>query len=373
MPGLKLIQTTRTYMKSTQANCTKALHESKHLTLIERQQIERWLKEKVKVAEIARRLNRHRSTIYREIQRGLTAHVNSDLSVSYIYQWDVAQRNYEKNQGGGGRHPKLHQAHPLMERLTSLITEKRLSPYAAMEVLTRQGHKIDFCEKTFYNHVGKDEFPIKPEQLPMGRYRRRKRETPLPCRKHRNLKGESIENRPAQINDRTEPGHHEMDLVVAARGGKKALLVLTERTTRFQHIILIKDKTQKSVISAINRLERRLGLEKFHTLFKSITCDNGIEFQNFEGIEKSVFSKNKKRTKVYFAHPYSSYERGSNENANRLIRRFLPKGSTFDKLRQRDVQKLAHWMNKNPRKLFAGMSAKDKAMEIGLHFYPAKN
>jgi IS30 family transposase len=148
MPGLKLIQTTRTYMKSTQTNCTKALPESKHLTRIERQQIERWLKEKVKVTEIARRLNRHRSTIYREIQRGLTTHVNSDLSVSYIYQWDVAQRNYEKNQGGGGRHPKLHQAHPLMERLTSLITEKRLSPYAAMEVLTRQGHKINFCEKT---------------------------------------------------------------------------------------------------------------------------------------------------------------------------------------------------------------------------------
>ena len=79
-------------------------------------------------------------------------------------------------------------------------------------------------------------------------------------------------------------------------------------------------------------------------------------------------AKTRKRTRVYFAHPYSSYERGSNENANRLIRRFLPKGSTFDKLRQRDVQKLARWMNKNPRKLFAGMSAKDKAKEIGLNF-----
>ena len=140
MPGLKLIQTTRTYMKSTQTDCSKALSKCKHITLIERQQIERWLKEKVKVAEIARRLNRHRSTIYREIQRGFVAHVNSDLSVSYIYQWDVAQRDYEKNQGGGGRPPKLHRAHPLMERLTSLITEKRLSPYAAMEVLTRQGN-----------------------------------------------------------------------------------------------------------------------------------------------------------------------------------------------------------------------------------------
>ena len=360
-------------MKSTQANCIKDLSESKHITLIERQQIERWLKEKVPVVEIASRLNRHKSTIYRERQRGLVAHVNSDLSVSCIYQWDVAQRYYEKNKGAGGRYPKLHQAHPLILHLTTLININRLSPYAAMKVLAKQGHTIDFCEKTFYNHIGRQGFPIQREQLPMGRYRRRKRETPLPCRKHKRLKGVSIESRPAEVNDRKEPGHHEMDLVVAARGGKKALLVLTERVTRFQHIILIKDKTQKSVISAINRLERRLGKERFHSLFQSITCDNGVEFQNFEGIEKSVFSKNEKRTNVYFAHPYSSFERGSNENANRLIRRFLPKGTSFDKLRQRDVQRLAYWMNKNPRKILGGMSAKDKAKELGLDFYPAKS
>ena len=127
------------------------------------------------------------------------------------------------------------------------------------------------------------------------------------------------------------------------------------------------------VESAINRLERRLGKELFYSMFKSITCDSGVEFQNFEGIEKSVFSKSEKRTGVYFAHPYSSFERGSNENANRLIRRFLPKGTTFDKLRQRDVQRLALWMNKNPRKILDGMSAKDKAKELGLDFYPAKS
>lgn len=359
-------------MESTHADFTKTFSQSKHITLVERQQIERWLKQGVSVVEIASRLNRHKSTIYREQHRGMSQHINSDLSISYIYQWDVAQRNYEKNKGGGGRYPRIYQSHPLMPHLTTLIKVNRLSPYAAMVVLEKQGHKIDFCEKTFYNHVGKEGFPIKPEQLPMGRYRKRKRETTLPCRKHKQLKGESIEKRPAEVNDRLEPGHHEMDLVVAARGGKKALLVLTERVTRFQHIILIKDRTQKSVISAINHLERKLGKERFASLFKSITCDNGVEFQNFKGIEQSVFSKKGKRTNVYFAHPYSSYERGSNENANRLIRRFLPKGTKFDKLRQRDVQRLARWMNKNPRKLFNGMSAKDKAKELGLIFHPAK-
>ena len=98
-------------MKSTHADFSRTLSASKRITLIERQQIERWCKEKVPVAEIAHRLGRHQSTVYREIQRGHVAHVNSDLSVSYIYQWDVAQRHYEKNKGGGGRYPRLHQAH----------------------------------------------------------------------------------------------------------------------------------------------------------------------------------------------------------------------------------------------------------------------
>ena len=111
----------------------------------------------------------------------------------------------------------------------------------------------------------------------------------------------------------------------------------------------------------------------FTTLFKSITCDNGVEFQDFKGIEQSVYSKKKKRTKVYFAHPCSSFERGSNENANRLIRRFLHKGSTFDELSQRVVQRLARWMNKIPRKLFDGKSANEMVKALRLNFGDAKH
>ncbi|MBE6409617.1 MAG: IS30 family transposase [Akkermansiaceae bacterium] len=104
-----------------------------------------------------------------------------------------------------------------------------------------------------------------------------------------------------------------------------------------------------------------------------MTCDNGVEFQDFKGIEQSVYSKKKKRTKVYFVHPYSSFERGSNENANRLIRRFLPKGTTFDELSQRVVQRLARGMNKIPRKLFDGKSANEMVKALGLNFGDAKH
>ena len=98
-----------------------------------------------------------------------------------------------------------------------------------------------------------------------------------------------------------------------------------------------------------------------------------LSFRTLRGIEKSVFSKMKKRTKVYFAHPYSSFERGSNENANRLIRRFQPKGSTFDKLSQRVVRRLASWMNKIPRKIFNGKSANEMVKSLGLDFGGAKH
>ena len=360
-------------MESTQTDNNQTSAKSKHLSLTERKQIERWLNEKATVTEIANRLNRNKSSISREIKRGKVERINSDLTTSYVYRWDVAQRDYEKNKGGGGRHPRLHSAHPLLQALVRLITKNRLSPYAAMCVLKKRGHELNFCVRTLYNHIGRDDFPISPEQLPHGRYRRRKSESSQPCRKHKNLKGESIDNRPAIINSREEAGHHEMDLVVGARGGKKALLVITERVTRYQHIILIKDKTQKSVIRALNHLERALSKERFSSLFKSITCDNGIEFQDFDGIEKSVFCKKQKRTKVYFAHPYSSFERGSNENANRLIRRFLPKGCTFDKLSQSEVDRLARWMNKIPRKIFDGKSANEMAKELELDFELAKS
>ncbi len=361
-------------MKSTQEDSTQHSQKGKPLNLTERKQIERWLKEKVSVQNIAISLQRHRSCIYREIKRGMTKHTNSDLSESYIYQWDVAQRLYEKNKGGGGRPPKLHSAHPLLASLVKLITENHLSPYCAMRTLEKQGHELNFCEKTLYNYIDAPNSSISREQLPYGRrYRKRKTDNLQIRRKHKNLKGESIEKRPETINAREEVGHHEMDLVVGARGGKKALLVITERVTRYQHIILIKDKTQQSVIKALNQLERKLGREVFSSHFKSITCDNGVEFQDYEGIEKSVFSKKKKRTEVYFAHPYSSFERGSNENANRLIRRLLPKGYTFDALKQSDVQQVARWMNKMPRKIFAGKSAKEMSKVLGLNFEPAKH
>ena len=105
-------------------------------------------------------------------------------------------------------------------------------------------------------------------------------------------------------------------------------------------IMLLEDHTAASVVKAINRLEKRFG-KLFYTLFKSITVDNGCEFQDVVGMQKSCRRKGD-RTVIYFCHPYSAYERGSNENMNRIIRRFFPKGTNFDNVTAEEVSKAEH-------------------------------
>ena len=124
---------------------------------------------------------------------------------------------------------------------------------------------------------------------------------------------------------------------------------MTERKNNLELIFKLPGKTQTSVVNQLNRLERKMGASRFQEVFKSITCDNGCENLDAAGMEKSVFSK-KQRTTIYYAHPYSAYERGVNEGANVLIRRFVPKGTDIATLNRADVKRIAHWMNHYPRR-----------------------
>jgi len=170
-------------------------------------------------------------------------------------------------------------------------------------------------------------------------------------------KGKSIEIRPQKIKKRGIFGHWEMDRVMGCKGSKKALLVLTERKTRYGIVIQVEDHTAASVVKAINALERKMG-KLFYKIFKSITVDNGCEFQDFEGL-KIAHRRKGKRTIVFFCHPYSAYERGSNENMNRIIRRFFPKGTNFDDVTKDQVIEVVEWMNNYPRKILGWRSAAD--------------
>ncbi len=89
----------------------------------------------------------------------------------------------------------------------------------------------------------------------------------------------------------------------------------------------------------------------FSKVFKSITVDNGSEFADAEGLERSIIKKGEKRTKLYYCHPYSSWERGTNEVTNKMVRRKVPKGTNFDDKTDEEIAKIEEWINNYPRKL----------------------
>ncbi|MFA6845799.1 MAG: IS30 family transposase, partial [Sphaerochaetaceae bacterium] len=120
--------------------------------------------------------------------------------------------------------------------------------------------------------------------------------------------------KPLRIHKCLEAGHWEGDTVYSSRNGSKAcLLTLVERKSRRELILKIPDRTSRSVRNGIDRIEKQLGSRLFRMVFLSITFDNGAEFADVPGLENSVLTQGK-RTVLYFAHPYCSCERGTNEN-----------------------------------------------------------
>lgn len=222
--------------------------------------------------------------------------------------------------------------------------------------------RVHICASTVYNYIRWEIFgnDLSPEMLPQHGKRRRKPERPdgtIP----RKPAGKSIEKRPKHINDRLQFGHWEMDSLESCKGARQTWLMLTERKTRWELIVSMRDKTSASVIRALNGIERRLGA-MFPKIFLSITCDNGTEFSDAEGIENKRRGKGK-RTEVYYCHPYTPSERGTNENQNGLIRRLVPKGTDLGTLSPQEVKAAEAWLNHYPRKMFGYLCAEQLFQE----------
>ena len=122
------------------------------------------------------------------------------------------------------------------------------------------------------------------------------------------------------------------------------------------------NKETATIAKALDKIERKYG-SKFYKMFKSITFDNGVEFMGYKGIEKSCLRK-KKRTEVYYAHPYCSGERGTNENNNRLIRRWIPKGIDMKDIRVSFIKEIEDWINNYPREMFDYKSSNEVLLDI---------
>lgn len=329
----------------------------KHLTWNDRLRIEAFLKCKKSVQEIADEIGVHRNTIYNELKRGRYVHTNSDLTEEERYNPDGAQRAYEESLAAKGPGLKIGKDRKLAEHIEQRIVGQGYSPAAVLGEIKEQGLPFDttICEATLYSYIRKGVFlNLESSHLPNGGKKKR------PYNKVRKVAarkaaGTSIEERPAEIDSRDEVGHWEMDCVVGKRGTKKALLVLTERKTRKEIIIPMKDQTAGSVVAALDRLERKYGT-LFSKVFQTITVDNGSEFADTLGMEKSC-RRNCNRTKIFYCHPYSSYERGSNECLNKMIRRWFPKGTDFRKITKAAIQAVEDWMNNYPREILGFRTA----------------
>jgi len=325
----------------------------------DRYKIEALSQRGVPPSEIGKSLNpkRDRRTIEREIARGLTLQRDWELREKMVYLADVGQRKHDERAANKGRGLKIGHDHKLAEHIERKIIEEKYSPDAVIGEIRAQGlqFEVTVCTKTVYNMIDAGIFlRLSNKDLPVkrdGKKRSYKRVRKVALN---NTKGRSIEERPPEADSREEYGHWEMDCVLGS--GKACLLVMTERVSRQERIFKLSAKTQRCVLDVINQLERK-HKNNFRKIFRSITMDNGGEFLDMESLENSCRKPGTKRTICYYAHPYSAFERGSNENQNKLIRRFVPKGSNIEKLSKADVQRIENWMNNYPRRLFGYKSA----------------
>lgn len=329
-------------------------HKFSHLQKRDRYKIEALLNTGHKPQEIADEIHVHVSTIYREIKRARMVQLTTDLEEVDKYNPDEAEKRYRENLSAKGPALKIGKDFELVEYLEAKMLDKDnpRSPAAALADIKLEGRtfKTSICVSTLYSYIEKGVFlTLTNADLPEKPKRKRK------YRKVRETKsaaaGDSIDRRPPEVDDRNTFGHWEGDTVYSKKDGSKALLVLTERLTRREIIMRIKDRTAESVIKALDRIERKFGADLFAKLFRTITFDNGKEFSDVERLERSALRKGKKRTKVYFCHPYSSFERGSNECQNKMIRRRFPKGTDFGKVSDAEVAKAEAWVNNYPREI----------------------
>lgn len=338
---------------------------SRYIKENERYIIETMLKDGKNPKEIAERIGKHYTTVYREIKRGTVNLLDGRTWLEVpTYCADVGQRVREERGHNKGIDIKIHDA-AYLERAKYYIKELHYSPYATVEALKKEFPDTSICRGTLYNYIYNNILKgVTRDDLPYDKTPRK--DSSQPRRPSLKMLGaKTIEERPKAVYERNLFGDWEMDTVVSGKKkGTSCLLVLSERTHRKEIIRKMPDRKKETVVSVLDAIEREMGTDLFKRIFRTITCDNGVEFSDWQGIEKSVDGIHN-RTSVFFCHPFCSGERGTNENNNKLIRRFVPKGSRIEDYTEEQIQYIEDWINNYPRKLFGGHSSNELAQISG--------
>ncbi len=305
------------------------------LTSAEREEISLGLAAGFSQRNIALSLGRNPGTISREIKR--------NSGKESVYRAVQAQAGSERRQHGKAIR-KLEACTPLREAVIRHLRQRWSPEQIAkrLPILYPDDMNMRVSHETIYQYV---------YVLPRGQLRRELTRCLRHHHTHRRAKNKvrqksrpiqdfiSIEERPAEVAERTVPGHWEGDLL-AGRSNRSALGILVERTARMTLLVPLKNKDAMSVRNAFAREFKTIPEGLKHTL----TYDNGQEMAQHKLFTKST------RIQVYFAHPHSPWERGTNENTNSLVRQFFPKGTDFSKVSRRTIKKVQNMLNDRPRK-----------------------
>lgn len=340
---------------------------TKNLTFVQRLMLEQYLSAGLRKQVIAERLGVCRATVYNEIKRGAYMHkVQSytdsagDRHYKYVrrYSPNIAEDKYRCNMQAKGVPLKVGNDYDFVHYVEKRIVRDKLSPCAVWGELQRNNpFRTRISKTTMYRYVATGVFlNVTMQDLPFGVRRKRYRKAVA----KRPPKGTSIERRPACIAERQEFGHWEMDCVIGKQYTRNVLLTLTERMTRRIHILRMPNKKAANVVRCLNILERQYG-KIFRKVFKTITVDNGSEFSDVQGLEQSSYRG--KRVSLYYCHPYTSCERGTNERLNREVRRLLPKGTDFSRYTDEEIQAVEDWINAYPREIFGYATSAERFAE----------
>ena len=318
-----------------------SMEKYKHLTKEQRYTISACLRKKMSLSKIANLINVSKSTVSREIKRNLNMYRH--------YVWIDAQQFSDMRKHIPRRTRRMTKG--LWGEIVPLL-KRHWSPETIVGVMRRNGRDCVSAE-WIYHFVRLDKerggtlYTYLPHHL---KHRRRPVSARIPIRDR-----VSIDERPAVVDAKTRFGDWEMDTIVG-KDGKGAIVTLVERTTK--KLLMAKSPKGKNA-KAVAKLVVQL-LKPFERHVRTITTDNGTEFAEHKYIAKML------HTKVFFAHPYSSWEKGLVENTNKLIRQYIPNGTDFSSVSDDYILYVQTELNLRPRKLLNFSSPKQKFF-LSLH------
>lgn len=334
---------------------TKTTKKYTHLNRTERDNLERWLNEGKSRSEIARLLDRDRSTVIREIKRGTTIqlkNINGYQQEVEQYYAETGQAIYDKNRkksqskGLEAFSSKFWTALKKANKNRWFSGKNRKYNIKTFIAVYRRKYRLEKVPtfKTVYNYINRGNFFIKPIDLPvMITLKPRRNKNSRPKGTNKKKLGRSISERPETVLNRESMGHWEADLVEGKKGkDEPVVLTLVERVSRYGISKKLRNAKSDTVQEALVEITT-----KNPEAFRTLTFDNGSEFSQAASLENAPLLD----LKVYFCHAYSAWERGSNENFNKLLREFIPKSTSLHHFTDEEVIEAAERINQRVREV----------------------